>query len=762
ALEMADPEWIGTLNLIPNGDFEAGSYPYVVESLSGSITCPTAHDIIKRVSDACHGNGAAVFRFRIADAQIASCDVERLAGKSTNATLVITGLNLSSITFVALVPETYAGRPFAEGNYIQLSPAGAPSFVGDMEEIRFPFHFGQPFNAASNGNVICTDGLASFEVAINGELKPGLLDACTTLIDTVPPALVIDTPGGVANACAGSPSICGVNRVFPDANWLMPAGWVPGQIDPDVTPKNAASFAVSDMHVYVNPGSRQDVPYSSADALSYDFLEMLVKARFVDVPPSQGGTSFPVTLSGFSAAAATPATPYVFPEGRPGTARWNGTGVPATTVDSYTQTLVSPADMTVAWRVRMQRGSNADDWQTAFKLLASDRAGNQPDTASQNNIVVHWLYRTAARFSDKMQVRSDPPSAAWQLVGPKMPEAAPACRQLARFRIYRVEDNGTLTPLGQSEWLGDPLQGSTLLGGTAFQAILRNNIGVPLCLDIIGADESGNVQYVPANYSSAGLTVAHLSAAGIDYVLWVHGVENVAINTDIHVKLFTESGLKELNELALTGTLEKKNSFGYVTRVPLPPFDRACEERINADVRFRVIVPTSGLSAVDPDNIRVFWKFYRDGALVASGLAKGNWDESTPPHNLLVDLLRNDADIVQNTEELNTPPANLSNAWACMLPRDRFLARRPDSCMYFNQLFTRLGDEGNPPVKENINADSNRRNEIFYTLTAQTVYKDASGYLFMDGTPARASFSIYASEAESMKLQDTPVREFSR
>jgi hypothetical protein len=42
------------------------------------------------------------------------------------------------------------------------------------------------------------------------------------------------------------------------------------------------------------------------------------------------------------------------------------------------------------------------------------------------------------------------------------------------------------------------------------------------------------------------------------------------------------------------------------------------------------------------------------------------------------------------------------------------------------------------------------------------VYKDASGYLFMDGTPARASFSIYASEAESMKLQDTPVREFSR
>ena len=97
-----------------------------------------------------------------------------------------------------------------------------------------------------------------------------------------------------------------------------------------------------------------------------------------------------------------------------------------------------------------------------------------------------------------------------------------------------------------------------------------------------------------------------------------------------------------------------------------------------------------------------------------------------------------------------------------MLPRDRFLARRPDACMYYNQLFTRLGDEGNPPLKENINADSNRRNEIFYTLTAQTVYKDASGYLFMDGTPARASFSIYASEAESMKLQDTPVREFSR
>jgi len=75
------------------------------------------------------------------------------------------------------------------------------------------------------------------------------------------------------------------------------------------------------------------------------------------------------------------------------------------------------------------------------------------------------------------------------------------------------------------------------------------------------------------------------------------------------------------------------------------------------------------------------------------------------------------------------------------------------------EFYRRLGDEGNPPNPNNPNWPSERRREVYYTLTAQTIM-DGTGEI--DLTPASAGFSIYVREAEAVIRDETPVREFSR
>ena len=75
------------------------------------------------------------------------------------------------------------------------------------------------------------------------------------------------------------------------------------------------------------------------------------------------------------------------------------------------------------------------------------------------------------------------------------------------------------------------------------------------------------------------------------------------------------------------------------------------------------------------------------------------------------------------------------------------------------EFFRRLGDEGNPPNPENPNWPSERKREIQYTLTAQTVSPETGQ---IDLTPASVSFSIYVRETEAELRDEAPIREFSR
>jgi hypothetical protein len=750
-LETTDPAWIGRDNLIPNGDFESGTYPFIIESPEGKTTCPMVSDVIKKVSDACRGDYAAVFRFHVPDAYIAYCDVERIIGKNQRATLVITGLNLESINFVALIPEFLGATGLADGNYLRLLPDSAPTFTGDMEELRFSFSFSGPFNVAFNGDTICTDGLASYECAVNGEFKVGMLDACSTLIDTVPPVLRIDSPAGATDASAGSPSVSVVNRVPASPATDFPGNWILSA--ESLTPKNTASYAVSDMHVFVNPGSRQDVPFSLADGADPAVLSMNVSARFVDLSPSLDGVIYPVTLSGFYATEDRAGRPTEFPGNRRGTARWN-TSASSALVNSYTQHMASAIDMTATWNVSIPRNTSADYWDYSFKPEATDRAGNFSDTSSLHNITVHWLYRTRARLTDREGILSEPPVMPWKLDSPTLPETGTACRQLARFRLYTLETNGSLSIIASTEdWLDGPLLGSTMMNnGRSFMNTVREHMGLALCLDVIGADETGNVQFIPDNYGT-GMSRSHLIGAEVDHVIWVPGQDNRAIDTDVSLELFHEN----INQDQII------RSYGSALRVPLPPLSQACVERVNGLVRFKNIVPTSGLSRAQ-SGPWILWKFYRNGTLVATGLA-GEGQGYRLLENLL--LYGTDTDSSVTAAALSAPldSNDLTDVpWTRRLVRPRFLAKAPSECVakgiVEENTYDRLGDEGDPPDPLNPNLPSQRRDEVFYTLTAQTVFVDEIGSLIMDPTPARASFSIYP---EVRKRIDTPpVREFSR
>jgi hypothetical protein len=738
-LEMMDEAWVAADNLIINGGFEKGNYPYIIESPTGAITCPRVADVINRIDDACRGNYAAVFKFHVPDAFVASCDVERLIGKNMGATLVVTGLNLESITAVALIPQSYRDTQWQDdGNYLLLTPGGDAGGFGDMDEVRFPFSFSSPFNTAVNGDLICTDGVATFECLIHGEFKEGLLDNCGTLIDTVEPVLVIDSPVGIVDACSVSPSICNVNRAVPDSKWELPGDWLPG--NGTAIPKNSASYLVSDTRVFVNPGSRQDVPFSQANGPGEN-LTMRVSARFVDVPPSLNGVPFPVTVSGFYDRAGTASTPFEFPGGRRGTARWSGVAAAPTALDSYAQALASDMDMTTTWTVTIARGSSTDLWDYSFKPMASDRAGNISDTSNLNNIWIHWLYRTRARFTDREAVLSEPPVGEWSLDSPTLPDTGTHCRQLARFYLYTLDDNGQLGSGRSTDWMTGPLTAGTLLSnGNTFHNTVRGHYGQALCLAVIGADETGNIQYFPDNLSSRG----HLIAAEIDHIVWVPGRDNEAINTQIALKLFSEN----IEEVKIN------ESYGSSLRVPLPPFSMACQNRINAQVSFSSTLPTSGLSGRQEDPA-ILWKFYRNGTLVATGLAP----DPSSGLNLIEDLLLTTNKAVQVAPDRLTDALDQFDVPSVrrLIP-SRFMATAPDICG--DGRFNRLGDEGNAPDPQNLNRPSKRRQEVFYTLTAQAIFVDHLGSFIVDPTPASVSFSIYPATLE--RFGDTPVREFSR
>ncbi|NLV45404.1 MAG: hypothetical protein GXY07_13015 [Candidatus Hydrogenedentes bacterium] len=784
ALEDAIPSLLHTGNLIENGNFENGEYPFVIQSPTGQTNCARITDVIRDIDDACRGDAAAVFDGQVSTTpMVAYCTADALIGRGQTGTLALYGLNLEYIEEVLLIPEWHATDAFADGNYIRLSGPSEIEYEGDLEKVVYTFRFDSPFNVGVGGNLICTDGRATFEYT-----APGLDQAsqdtgtCATVIDTLPPVLVVNSPEGV-DAAAGWPAIYGTNRVqavspgppFP-SSWILTTGAT-------LTPKNAASFSRQDMHVYLNAGSLVGYPYA-ASSTPIDDLYFSVWAYFVDPSPVDGaGKAYPVTTSGFQAAfypepsteGEPPAPPSPFDRYRG--VRWNGSA--KTSINLLTLAAVPsldpPNEMNVTWNVEVPTIPPPGDkyWWARFKFEVSDRANNLLDISKNNAVNIHWQWTTQAEVTSGLNMAEHAPQLTWRLVTPELPGAPPACAPLARFRLYLGDANtGAVTYLGTSPWLQGPLRDTTVFTHeeTNVSMPLRQwvdkNKGSRIHLDIIGADETGNVQLDPGPAGTVDDIRSIMQIPEEAIPTWdeeVRDYRNEALDTAVGVRLYHERS-----------NLTPVNDFGGATRVPLPPLCDACYTRVNGNVWFRAMVPAQSGGPVE-----ILWKFYKDGMLSARGVIPGNNPNEQFNAHLqcsvpLMDLLLLDIgttvatpDALQDFDASTSVP-ELILGKAALAP-EAFLNRHPnvdycttpmpDCVVNFGIPDWRLGDEGIPPdFTNNPNAAPARRREVHYLITAQTVINGS----LVDTTPATARFSVYPLETEEAVRDEMPVREYSR
>jgi hypothetical protein len=760
ALEDAIPSLLHTGNLIENGNFENGEYPFVIQSPTGQTNCARITDVIRDIDDACRGDAAAVFDGQVSTTpMVAYCEADALIGRGQTGTLALYGLNLESITNVVLIPEAHAGDPFDAGNYIFLSGPSEIEYEGDLEKVVYTFRFDSPFNVGVGGEVICTDGRATFEYT-----APGLDQAsqdtgvCATVIDTLPPVLVVNSPEGI-NAAEGWPAVYGTNRVqapnleFPPS-WILTSGSA-------LTPKNAASFSRQDMHVYLNAGSRVGMPYAeSSDAL--EPLYFSVWAYFVDPAPVDGaGTVYEVQRAGFQAAfypePSTEGEPpaAISPFARYRGVRWNGSDTGALLVSlAAVPSLDPPNEMNVTWNI-MVTPVSGNYWTTRFKFEVSDRANNLLDISKNNAVNIHWLWNTQAVVEGKLNMAEHAPRLSWRLETPELPGAPPACAPLARFRLYVEEPGGALTLLGASEWLQGPLRDTTLFAGTSLRNWVNTYKGRTIRLDIIGADETGNVQRDPGPAGSVGDISSIMQIPEGEIPTWneeVRDYQNTALDTAVGVRLYHERS-----------DLTSVNDFGGATRVPLPPLCDACYTRVNGNVWFRAMVPSQQAGTV-----AILWKFYKDGKLSARGVILGSdlspqLEYALPLMTLLP--LNGAGTNLDGVQDFDASTGALNTGTAAIM-REAFLNLPPDDacgtpCPDLGEFNYRLGDEGKPPdFDNNPNADTStaRRREVHYLITAQTVINGS----LVDTTPATARFSVYPLETEEAVRDEMPVREYSR
>ncbi|MCK5862484.1 MAG: hypothetical protein KAH38_08360, partial [Candidatus Hydrogenedentes bacterium] len=234
----------------------------------------------------------------------------RYLGKDKTGTLTISGTNLmlllGSGEELKLVPEL--------GNlgsaYIDLltSPlAQAPRYSGSWgTTMSIDFQFSKFLNPPAGGGAdICTDGeVLEFSLSSSGALVCDTPGKCNILIDTIEPYLRLSNYPNPSDANTGSPKIT-ANRVAPPV--AMPGSWIPGN-PAVVTPKNNADFTTEDMHVYLNAGSRSDVPFSTippSPPLVPTSLNVQVQAYFTDPVPNDGMNFYDVEIAGFITAPLT-------------------------------------------------------------------------------------------------------------------------------------------------------------------------------------------------------------------------------------------------------------------------------------------------------------------------------------------------------------------------------------------------------------------------------------------------------------------------
>lgn len=716
------------------------------------------------------------------DPQILGCAISpAVISRGQRATFTFYGRNLLLLNAIYLIPEMpFPGLPgdmnIPEHRYPLMDRFGDAPFqdvtysgrLGDQLSVSFTF-FG-PFNENLFGDLICTDGRADFAALIGNEIIPAGPQDCSLLIDTIAPVLTIDdNPTADAAVPGVSPSVAVVNRV-PATEVTALAGdleWVPG-IEEYITPKNVRLYRMGDMHIYVNPGSRGDVPYDQAwNEGPDDNLRITLNATFLDPYPVDGeGFIYPVEIAGFPAFfEASGVNPFNYPEAMLGAARWSGDsrallGTYSHGADFFA---VNGQVLDAVWTV----GSLLDEltgvpiygpnepWRARFKLEARDRAGNTLDTGAYNNINIHWLFRTRAAVETRIDATAQIPDIYWGLDRgfPDLPDARSYCTPRAKFYLYLDVGDDYVLIAESVDWLWhpEPLRGTTLMSdGQTLQQILDNYPGARLCLGIQGADEAGNVQF----YDD---TVA---------MCWDNSgrpVLDTALETRIRLELFHER----------YGTAGRYRNYGTATRVPLPRLIEACDTRVNAWVNMRALTPSSM-----PGEYHILWKLYREGVLVARGAEDVTHLEPDVEAHLLqhnVDaedflLFRGGGAVVTNVDHADIVGGLLNLNTQFLDPgvspyMGEPPGRWPDGSDYecaFKVGFDdqRLGDEGDPPLLLNPNAPSARRREIRYTLTAQTAINSTPPMI--DLSPATASFSIYVLEVDEQVRDEAPIREFER
>lgn len=768
-------------NIIMNGDFESGTDPFVIESVGGYTGCPDIDAAVQEIgADACSDTHAVVFlqeEVLPVVPVVTSCSVEpEIVGKGETLRLTLTGENLQEIDEVQLVPQLGD----SVGSYVLMEKNGE----GSPTEVEYIYRFNGPLNFDQNGADLCTDGRISnlnYTELTSGAVKP--VDGCGVLplVDTIPPMLLVSNIEGT-NAEAASPSVSAY-RVLP--NGTFPNFWAPQY---DITPKNAASYTREDMRVYLK---RNDYCPSEGDT---ETVYLNLVAQFRDPQPE--GIPTPVEQAGFKSYSGSIDNLSIYPdvsdegESEPSTSagmvRWTSQpGIPTEALFTASPDTEAGGEILVAdWQLQMQVSGNG---VVNFKLEATDRAGNLLDTSQNNSIYLYWLCCPRAQMDGNSTTGAGVIDLPWSLGRGPLPGVLPACAPLAFFRVYaKNKATGALTLLGTTDWQAGPLRETTLVVGRPLRSVVDEILagGNDICIDIIGADEAGNVQCRAEDLIQYEGDFSGTNP--IDYISiqtergGTKPRPDEAIDTAIRINLFHEffDDDDETDDGYPPGVWSIR-SYGAATRVALPPLAEACATRVNAGVRFRATLPAGSSGAGVP----VLWKLYQEGALVARGLAQENGLEAPmdpnavngpTPYSLMGLLVS--CNQGYSSVDLADYEGGTFVQESRSLDRNVYLAVPPsDAALLLNgyglepcaipalgadiEFFRRLGDEGNPPNPENPNWPSERKREIQYTLTAQTVSPETGQ---IDLTPASVSFSIYVREAEDEVRGEAPIREFSR
>ena len=634
-----------------------------------------------------------------------------VTGPTTPVRIVVTivGSDITNdILELHLIPEVIRNAP-AVTPYIVV-----PLNVDSPTTASGTIAFSTPFDQAT-GN--CTDGWPGFILVQNGtDVPTGMQDTPELIIDTVPPELVL-----VTNSALGrlAPDITANDNTTTDP--APPPGPVP-PLQPPATgnwpggtnipwSSLVGSLADKDQHWFIGP-----IPLTDPN------LVIQVHAQFVERRPTDANGTYNVTTSGFDQDTA----PMIS----------TSAGLPSGTLATLT---AGPSDMLdVIWEFTE---SGFGSW--AFLPGAQDRALNRAEVLDplfgayktlDHSMHAWYSRRPTALFASGSTTagqQTSNPQFYWSLdpsTGLLQDDERP-CYPLVFFQIWAIDP---VTMAGQSLnggwfWSTGPIGMTSLVNssGQTLQQLLKINQATQaqshmLLIAILGADEAGTIQ----NHASDA--PADFVGEDVDTRIWMNSQnQSVGVDTDLNVSLA---------HAAANGAIITGRDFGSMARVPLPSQGEAA---LGAYVQATATMTAHYPAQTIANGVRVEWKLYEEGALVAQGKAEPV-SPNTPMQFVMPELLRTPYQNAFVVVDFPTCKVTLDPAtkWDAFLHANRY-----------------LGDT------------TARQREIHYTLVAQTVAIInglTSTQEIADTTSAPVDFSIYVREMLDKVREEQPVRIYER